>query len=117
MSAQRPTFLLSILAPLAAPIARHDLRSIALYGATLGVMCLSFYLSLRTLPFGIAVAIEFACPLSVAVWSARRPVDFVWIALAVAGLALLLPLGMTSTPLTPQAWHGPHWVERAGPAT
>ncbi|MDH0496033.1 EamA family transporter [Comamonas aquatica] len=139
MSAQRPTFLLPILAilgsiaflctgtswakhslfpeigaqgttalrlgfaaalmllfwrPWRASIARHDLRSIALYGATLGIMCLSFYLSLRTLPFGIAVAIQFAGPLSVAVWSSRRPLDYGWIALAVLGLGLGLGLGL-----------------------
>lgn len=87
--------------PWRAPIARHDLRSIALYGATLGVMCLSFYLSLRTLPFGVAVAIQFAGPLSVAVWSSRRPLDYGWIALAVLGLGLLLPLGHDVNTLNP----------------
>ncbi len=70
-----------------------DARPIALYGAALGGMNLLFYMSLRTLPFGLAVAIEFAGPLAVAVYSSRRAIDFVWVLLAVIGLGLLLPLG------------------------
>lgn len=76
-------------------LARADAKAIALYGAALGGMNLMFYLSLRTLPFGVAVAIEFAGPLAVAIGSSRRAVDFVWVTLAVGGLALLLPLGLT----------------------
>ncbi|CAN7552374.1 DMT family transporter [Pseudorhodoferax sp. LjRoot39] len=72
---------------------RADLRVIACYGVALGVMNLAFYMALRTLPFGVAVAIEFSGPLAVALYGSRRPLDFVWVALAVAGLALLLPLG------------------------
>ena len=92
--------------PWRTPVARTDLRHIAIYGATLGVMCLAFYMSLRTLPFGIAVAIDFAGPLSIAIWSSRRALDFVWIALAIAGLALLLPLGHDVQTLDPtgMAW-------------
>lgn len=87
-------------------LARADMVSIALYGGTLGVMCLSFYMALRTLPFGIAVAIEFAGPLTVAVWASRKLQDFAWIALAVAGLGLLLPLGhdLSSLDATGIAW-------------
>lgn len=77
-----------------------DMRSISLYGVTLGLLCLSFYLALQTLPFGIAVAIQFAGPLSVAVWSSRKPLDFVWIALAAVGLGLL-PLGHDVNTLHP----------------
>ena len=82
-------------------LSRADARSIACYGAALGGMNLMFYLSLRTLPFGLAVAIEFAGPLAVAIGSSRRAVDFVWVALAVAGLALLLPLGLNGSMLDP----------------
>ena len=44
-------------------LSRADAKSVVLYGAALGGMNLMFYMSLRTLPFGLAVAIEFAGPL------------------------------------------------------
>lgn len=85
--------MLGLWRPWKAAITGRDYGFIALYGVTLGVMNLCFYLALQTIPFGLAVAIEFVGPLSVTVLYSRRLSDFVWIALAVTGVSLLLPLG------------------------
>lgn len=65
------------------------------YGLALGGMNYMFYLSIQTIPLGIAVALEFTGPLAVSLFSSRRPVDFIWVILAVLGLWFLLPLGQS----------------------
>ncbi|WP_239553216.1 EamA family transporter [Pantoea coffeiphila] len=76
---------------------RSDWKKVFLYGAALGGMNYCFYMSIKTLPFGLAVAIQFSGPLSLTLFSLRRKITLVWISLAVAGLSVLLPLRETSS--------------------
>lgn len=75
------------------PLSKDARRVVLLYGAALGVMNLTFYLALERLPLGLTVAIEFIGPLGVALFASRRPLDFVWAALALFGVFSVLPLG------------------------
>jgi len=84
--------LLAVWRPWRMRLSHRDARAVALYGLVIGLMNLCFYLSLRTIPLGLALAIEFAGPLTLALLNARRLIHGLWVALAALGLGLLLPL-------------------------
>ena len=83
--------LIAFFKPWRLRFAKEQRLPLLFYGVSLGGMNYLFYLSIQTVPLGIAVALEFTGPLAVALFSSRRPVDFVWVVLAVLGLWFLLP--------------------------
>ena len=85
--------LVVIFKPWRLRFAREQRLPLLFYGLALGAMNYLFYLSIQRIPLGIAVALEFTGPLAVALFGSRRPLDFVWVVLAVLGLWYLLPLG------------------------
>lgn len=94
-------FMLILLRPWRARLTWKTLQTVMIYGIALGCMNLLFYMSLRTVPLGIAVALEFTGPLAVAILASRKAMDFVWVALAVFGLLLLIPLGDAQAGIDP----------------
>ncbi|WP_237438414.1 EamA family transporter [Alteraurantiacibacter buctensis] len=73
------------------PVPRARLGWLAAYGLTMGLMNLTVYWAIARIPLGLAVAIEIAGPLLLVLSLSRRKTDFLWLALAVAGLSLLVP--------------------------
>jgi inner membrane transporter RhtA len=85
--------LLAIWRPRLAGHPLADLRVAAAFGVTLGTMNWAIYSAMDRIPLGIAVTIEIAGPMAVAVFASRRPLDLLWVALAVGGILLLADPG------------------------
>ena len=81
--------LLALLRPDVRRWNRASWSAALLLGAAMAGMNLVFYLSLRTVPLGLAVTVEFLGPLLLALAQTRRAIDLLWAALAGAGVLLL----------------------------
>jgi inner membrane transporter RhtA len=61
------------------------------YGTGLAVMNLIFYMAIQRIPLGLAVTVEFAGPLFLALALSRKLLDVIWALLACVGILLIVP--------------------------
>jgi len=73
-----------------------DYVLVAGLGLAIAGLSLAFYGAIARIPLGIASALDFVGPLSVAVLGSRRLLDLVWAILAAAGVLLLTPISGAS---------------------
>jgi inner membrane transporter RhtA len=85
--------LVAIWRPRPSVHSASELRLVAVFGLVLGAMNLCIYESFSRIPLGIAVTIEFAGPLGIAVALSRRRLDLACAALAALGIVLLADPG------------------------
>jgi len=92
--------MLVILRPAVRTWSRKAWRAAALLGVAMAGMNVVFYLSLKTVPLGVAVTVEYLGPLLLALVQTRRWIDLMWALLAGAGVALLGLDTSSGIPLT-----------------
>lgn len=93
--------MVSIFRPWKTKLSKDMVKSLLFYGSSLGLMNFSFYFALQRIPLGIAVALEFFGPLSVAIFSSKKRIDYLWALLAGIGIILLLPKETATQTLDP----------------
>ncbi len=71
-------------------------KDLLFYSGSVCLMNVLFYASLGKLPQGIAVGLEFLGPLTLALLSIKQKSDYVWVCLAILGVALMVPWQDTS---------------------
>ncbi|RKS84509.1 inner membrane transporter RhtA [Orbus hercynius] len=91
--------LVLIFKPWRKAVSKQAWKYIILYGLALGCMNFCFYAAISRIPIGIAVAIELTGPIMVAMCAARKLIDFIWLAIAITGLIMLLPIHQANADL------------------
>lgn len=81
--------LLAVARPRLQGRSARDWGTAVAYGTALATMNVCLYQAIARIPLGTAVTIEFLGPLTVAVLGSRRLRDWLWVALAGAGVAIL----------------------------
>lgn len=66
-------------------------KDLLFYSGSVCLMNVLFYASLGKLPQGIAVGLEFLGPLTLAFLSIKQKSDYIWVFLAIMGIALMIP--------------------------
>ncbi len=89
-------------------IERTALLPVAGLGVAIAGMNLCFYAALDRIPLGMAVTIDFIGPLTIALIGSRRTRDALWVALAGAGVLLLVDSD------GPVSWSGVLFAVAAG---
>lgn len=70
---------------------RQKWKYCAIYGVGLAAMNLIFYMAIQRIPLGLAVTVEFAGPLFLALALSRKLLDVIWALLACLGILLIVP--------------------------
>lgn len=91
--------LLAVNRPGLKNLTKVQWQTVIPYGLCLGAMNLIYYLALSRIPLGIAVTLEFMGPLLLVVFSSKRLIEFLWVLLAAAGIALMTPWNNTNIDL------------------
>jgi inner membrane transporter RhtA len=91
--------LLAMWRPRLGRRALSDYALAIVFGLALAGMNFAFYSALERIPLGVAMTLEFAGPLGIALAASRRRLDLLWGVLAVAGILVLSPIGGAVDPL------------------
>ncbi len=83
--------LLAVWRPRWRGYSRQDYVILLGFGLSLVGMNSFFYSAIARIPLGVAVALEFTGPLTIALLTSRRRLDGLWVALAAIGIVLLSP--------------------------